>query len=89
MIREPFYGSVLMKMNKVLDKKINTGCVGLADVMYILKINPKYWGSLDDSHKRGLIKHELGHIVNFHLTEYSHLTDHETANLAMDIFINR
>jgi predicted metal-dependent peptidase len=86
---QPFYGSVLLSLNKEIDNKIKTAGVGLAGIMYNLKINETFWQSLSDKHKQGLLVHELGHIVNFHLTEYKHLKDHDTANIAMDIYINQ
>jgi predicted metal-dependent peptidase len=52
-------------------------------------VNPDFWDKLTDNHKQGLLIHELGHIINFHLTEYKHLTDHDVANIAMDIYINQ
>ncbi len=87
--KQPFYGSVLLSLQKEISTKCKTACVGLNGIMYKLMVNPDFWNTLSDNHKQGLLIHELGHIVNFHLTEYKHLTNHEIANIAMDIYINQ
>lgn len=87
---KPFYGSVLISLNKEINnKKTKTAAVGLQKVMYKLYINSDFWGGLTEKHKMGILMHELGHIVNFHLTEYEHLKNHKIANIAMDLYINQ
>lgn len=86
---KPFYGSVLLSLNKEVSPKAPTAMVGLEGIMFKLTVNPEFWDSLSDNHKQGLLLHELGHIIYFHLTEYSHLKDKEIANIAMDVFINQ
>jgi predicted metal-dependent peptidase len=85
----PFYGSVLLSLQKDISNKVSTAGVGLEGIMYKLIINPDFWTTLSDKHKQGLLLHELGHIINFHLSEYNHLKDKELANIAMDIHINQ
>jgi predicted metal-dependent peptidase len=85
---QPFYGSVLLSLLKEQDDKQPTACVGLNGVMFKLKVNSEFWNNLSDNHKKGLLIHELGHIINFHLTDYGHLKNKEMANIAMDIYIN-
>ena len=86
---QPFYGSVLISLLKEVTKKIPTAGVGLNGIMFKLLVNPDFWGGLNENTKKGLLIHELGHIINFHLTEYSHLENKEVANIAMDIYINQ
>lgn len=86
---KPFYGSVLLSLNKIISTKIPTAAVGLEGIMYKLMVNPEFWDTLSDKHKEGLLLHELGHIIYFHMTEYDHLKDKEIANIAMDLFINQ
>lgn len=86
---QPFYGSVLLSLLKEVTTKIPTACVGVNGIMFKLMVNPDFWGTLNEKTKKGLLIHELGHIINFHLTEYSHLEDKEIANIAMDIYINQ
>jgi predicted metal-dependent peptidase len=78
-----------LSLQKEMSDKIKTACVGLNGIMFKLKVNPDFWNSLTDDHKQGLLIHELGHIVNFHLTEYKHLKNDKIANIAMDIYINQ
>ena len=86
---KPFYGSVLLSLHKEVSLKAPTAMVGLQGIMFKLTVNPDFWDTLSDKHKEGLLLHELGHIIYFHLTEYNHLKDQEIANIAMDLFINQ
>jgi len=86
---QPFYGSVLLSLQKEINPMVPTAGVGLNGLNTKLYINPEFWSNLSQKHKTGLLIHELGHIVNFHLTEYKHLTHKETANIAMDLYINQ
>jgi predicted metal-dependent peptidase len=76
-------------LNKKWDDKVQTACVGIRGINYELVISEKYWTTLTDKSQRGLLKHELLHIGFFHLTDFSHLSDQEVANLAMDCEINQ
>lgn len=99
MLKEPFYGFFLMNLNKMWDEKIPTACVGLRNLNYQLRLNPKFWDELPgEHHPKGLLKHELMHIGFFHLTDYDHyyttggVVDREKAmimNIAMDLEINQ
>jgi predicted metal-dependent peptidase len=86
---KPFYGSVLLSLHKEVSEKVPTAGVGLQGIMFKLLVNPTFWQTLSDKHKEGLILHELGHIINFHLTEFNHLKNKEVANYAMDLVINQ
>ena len=86
---KPFYGSVLLSLHKEVSLKAPTAMVGLQGIMFKLTVNPEFWATLSDKHKEGLLLHELGHIIYFHLTEYDHLKDKQIANIAMDLFINQ
>jgi predicted metal-dependent peptidase len=55
----------------------------------MLYINPEFWQTLTEDHKKGLLQHELMHIAFFHITEYKHLNNHKLANIAQDIEINQ
>lgn len=87
---QPFYGSVLLGMQKEINnKQTKTACVGLNKLSFKLIVNSDFFDSLTEKQKEGLLIHELGHIINFHLTDYNHLNDHDIANQAMDIYINQ
>ena len=89
MLEQPFYGLLLLNLNKEWTNKVPTAGVGLNGLNHKLYINPEYWQSLSENHKKGLILHELKHIAFFHPTEFKHLKDKEIANIAMDIEINQ
>ena len=76
-------------LNKKWDDKVQTACVGIRGINYELVISEKFWATLTDKSQRGLLKHELLHIGFFHLTDFSHLTNQEVANIAMDCEINQ
>lgn len=89
MLEQPFYGLLLLNLNKEWTDKVPTAGVGLNGINYKLYINPEFWQSLNEKQKKGLLQHELMHIAFFHLTEYNHLKDHKLANIAQDIEINQ
>jgi len=89
MLEQPFYGLLLLNLNKEWSDKVPTAGVGLEGINYKLYINPEFWSTLTTDHKKGLLQHELMHIAFFHITEYKHLKDHELANIAQDIEINQ
>ena len=89
MFTEPFYGLLLVAMNKTWTTQLKTAGVTVTGINFSLAINPNYWDGLSDIQKKGLLKHELMHIAFFHLTDFSHLTDRKIANWAMDIEINQ
>jgi predicted metal-dependent peptidase len=89
MFNEPFYGLLLVTLNKLFDDKVGTACVGTSGINFNLKISPTFWQGLTAEKRKGLLKHELMHMAFFHLTDYKHLTDRKIANWAMDIEINQ
>jgi predicted metal-dependent peptidase len=94
MLKEPFYGLLLMSLNKIWDERITsnghgTAGVGLNGINYELRIHPEFWENLPANHKVGVLKHELLHIGFFHLTDYEKFEDKELLNIAMDIEINQ
>lgn len=89
MLDQPFYGLLLLNLNKEWSDKVQTAGVGLDGINYKLYINPEFWGTLTEDQKKGLLQHELMHIAFFHITEYKHLKDHKLANIAQDIEINQ
>lgn len=89
MLDQPFYGLLLLNLNKEWTSKVKTAGVGLNGINYKLYINPDFWMSLNENEKKGLLQHELMHIAFFHVTEYKHLKNHELANIAQDIEINQ
>ena len=89
MLEQPFYGLLLLNLNKEWSQRVKTAGVGLDGINYKLYINPEFWQTLTENQKKGLLQHELMHIAFFHLTDFKHLKDHELANIAEDIEINQ
>jgi len=89
MLKEPFYGLVLIGLNKELDKNIPTACVTPDNINIKLKVNPEFWSTLDDRTKLGVLKHELLHICFFHLTNWDRFDNKKVYNMAADLEINQ
>ena len=93
-LKEPFYGLLLMSLNKVWDPNFcvrgnATLGVMLRGINYELRINPSFWESLTPIQRLGVLKHELEHIGFFHLTDYGHFENKEVLNISMDIVVNQ
>lgn len=89
MFDEPFYGLFLLTLNKVIREDVGTAGVSKQGINQQLAIAPKYWNSLTDNYKKGLMKHELLHIVFFHLNYRDDFADKYVFNLAADIEVNQ
>jgi predicted metal-dependent peptidase len=89
LLSDPFYGLLLLNLNKSFSDKIKTAGVGIEGINVVLLINPSFWQGLSENHKYGLLLHELKHCAFFHITDYNHLENKEVANVAMDIYINQ
>lgn len=89
LLSDPFYGLLLLNMNKSFSEKIPTAGVGLQGINFSLLINPAFWQSLTENYRYGLILHELKHCAFFHLTDYEHLENKDVSNIAMDCYINQ
>jgi len=88
-LKEPYYGLFLIKLNKVWSTRLPTAGVSKNNINYQLAINPEFWDSLSDNHKLGLLKHELLHIAFNHLGIFFKFSDRKLANVAMDMEINQ
>jgi predicted metal-dependent peptidase len=88
-LKEPYYGLFLIKLNKVWRNNLPTAGVSKNSINYQLAINPEFWDSLSDDHKLGLLKHELLHIAFNHLGIFFKFSDRKLANIAMDMEINQ
>ena len=89
MLKEPFYGLFLISLNKELDKNIPTACVTPDNINVKLKVNPEFWGTLDDKTKLGILKHELLHVAFFHLNNWDRFDNKRVYNMAADLEINQ
>lgn len=62
-----FYSELLNQMNKIEDVNCPTAAVYITDKINLV-INPYFWKSLKINEQVDLLKHELGHIVNDHIS---------------------
>lgn len=84
MLKEPFYGFFLIMLNKLWNSKISTAGVSKNGINYQLAINPLFFSALSDNQRRGILQHELLHIVFHHIPLFSKYGDHKMYNLAAD-----
>jgi predicted metal-dependent peptidase len=89
MFDEPFYGLMLIGMNKELSERIDTACVTRDNINTKLMVNPEFWATLDENTKTGVLKHELLHIAFFHLLNMDNFPDRKLHNVAADLEINQ
>lgn len=89
MLTEPFYGLFLLMMNKKWSTSISTAGVSRRGINVDLTINGNFWESLPANHKKGILKHELQHIAQQHLTLRDRYKNHELFNIAADLEINQ
>jgi predicted metal-dependent peptidase len=89
MFAEPFYGLFLLTLNKKVDEAVGTAGVSKNGINSQLTVAPKFWNTLTDDQKAGLLKHELLHIVFFHLQMRDRFADKKLFNIAADMEINQ
>lgn len=89
MLKEPFYGLFLIALNKELRTDIQTACVTPDKINIKLCINPEFWSDLDEKTKLAVLKHELLHIVFFHLDNFERFENKKLSNIAADLEINQ
>jgi len=89
MFKEPFYGLLLISLNKKLNKSIQTACVCKENINTALMINPDFWVKQDENTKVAILKHELLHIAFHHLENLDSYSNKELLNIAADLEINQ
>lgn len=86
---DPFYGHFSLGIQKEFSNKVPTAGAGVLNINPIIYINEKFWGTLSNDHKIGLLMHELLHIVLFHVINGQSLSDRECYNIAADMCVNQ
>lgn len=89
MLEQPFYGMFLIGLNKEWNNRIPTAGVSKHNINYKLVINSDFWASLPHDHKKGLLWHELLHIVFDHLNLRDEFADKKLFNIAADCELNQ
>ncbi len=90
---EPYYGLFACGINKEFSTEIDTLAVSIDGLSYKLEINKEFWDSLSEDQRLGVIKHEMLHIIFYHLTMYDDFEDIMTnngslLNIAQDMEVN-
>ena len=89
MLEQPFYGMFLIGLNKEWNESIPTAGVRKHNINYKLSINTEFWNGLPSDHKKGLLWHELLHIVFDHLNLRDEFADKRLFNIAADCELNQ
>ncbi len=90
LLSEPFYGHFMMGLPKEISERISTAAVSLMNNQTIkLMVNSKFWQSLNEDHRYGLIKHEVLHIVLKHLFSMKRFSNKQIYNIAADLVVNQ
>lgn len=92
LIKDPFYGIFMLNLDKQIvsgDHRVKTAAVGLTGLTYTLYINEDFWNKWTDNQQIGLLKHEICHLMFFHLTDTFECDDHQLMNIAQDCEINQ
>ncbi len=80
----PFFGSCLLKLPTLPDPTVPTFCTNGKRILY----NPDFAASLNDAEIRGVLVHEVGHVVFGHLWRME-ARDRRAWNIATDYAINQ
>ena len=85
---EPFYGHFFQGLGRVLTREIPTAGVCWNGEMYLLKVNPAFFGKLPLKQKLAVLKHEVLHLVFRHITR-SQGKISLIYNIAADLVVNQ
>ncbi len=88
LMQEPFYGHVFQGTGRVITTAVDTAGVTWNGQMYVLYVNPEFFGQLKLGEKLAVLKHEVLHIVFRHITR-GKTRDHHVFNIATDLAINQ
>jgi len=87
MLEEPFYGKVLRKVTKIPTTRIRTAGVLAKDGDIKMWFNKAFLAALRSKHIRGVMKHEMLHLIFEHTTTRK-FEPHIIWNYATDLAIN-
>ena len=87
MLEEPFYGKVLRKVTKIPTTRIRTAGVLAKDGDIRMWFNKAFLAALTGRHVRGVMKHEMLHLIFEHTTTRK-FEPHIIWNYATDLAIN-
>lgn len=84
---EPFFASMLLKMNREFSDRVPTAGVYVKDKIHLV-VNPKFFASLTLLEQIAVLKHEVFHCISNHFARYKQ-HDKKLFNVAADIAINQ
>lgn len=90
-LKHPFFGHLVMKLQKVITDKLPTAAVGIDPhtLSMFLMFNPEFWDKLQPNVREGVLHHEILHVAFQHLEMSETYPDRQVANIAMDMEINQ
>ncbi len=90
-VNEPFFGHFFSGILKEVSTQVRTMGIGPSGNQVKLYINPEFWtGTLQTMKlRKGLIKHEILHLVFKHIFRKSHVTRKDIYNIACDLVVNQ
>lgn len=94
LLKEPFYSHLLSRLNKKIvdvNDPVKSIALGWLDKNPVIYVNPVYWDVqlTNSSHRYGLLKHEILHIVFKHILVNEPYKDRDLMYMAMDLAINQ
>jgi predicted metal-dependent peptidase len=89
LFEEPFWGFFLITLNKNITKSVPTAGVSRRGMNFELAINPDFWDTQTDEHKKGILVHECLHISMHHISMRDSYKDWSLFNIAADLEINQ
>lgn len=89
LIDSPFYGTILLGMNRIETRKIPTMCISAQNGAIVLAYNPDFWNKLTDEQQYEVTKHELMHLCLFHPFQANDFADINIRNIAADAEVNQ
>ncbi len=90
-VNEPFFGHFFSGVLKEVSTQVRTMGIGPSGNQVKLYINPEFWtGTLQTmKYRKGLIKHEILHLVFKHIFRKNDVTRKDIYNVACDLVVNQ
>lgn len=91
---KPFYGHILMRMDRIITDSLPTAGVGITDTSLKLAVNPTFFKGLSSEDRIKVLEHEVLHVVSHHMLRFRELEADkfkvpQNFNVAADIAINQ
>lgn len=87
--KNAFYGHFALSVEKKISDKVDTACVHFNGINMEMHFNPTFTSKLTEKQQIGLMEHELGHILFFHLLYSENYKNKDAYNIACDMVINQ